>query len=214
MTLTRKQAKQELTRLLRYWREIEFWIKRAENVRQEAVIPAINELRYASRQLFNAVRVYSETRALTDGDGHILQKRLCLAEQYLINADHDITDAIISIADELFVHIEQEFSIGEFVPFFPDYFSAKELVRECLKESEETRHNYDLRQEKYESIRKKLEIIILYIKKMEEAMFQARSNKKNLEYSLSIAQKRGLFFERASFALALLSVALAIAALA
>lgn len=54
----RNGVRDDLSRLLSHWKAVELWIKRAEQVNKKAVIPAINELRYASRQLFQAVKLH------------------------------------------------------------------------------------------------------------------------------------------------------------
>jgi hypothetical protein len=69
----RKWANAELSRLLAYWRTIEFWIKKAEQVNDEAIIPAINELRYASRQIFNAWRILGKEEELTEGEKDVIR---------------------------------------------------------------------------------------------------------------------------------------------
>ena len=43
----RLKAKADFVRLLEQHRQVERWIKRAEQVNQKAIIPAMNELRYA-----------------------------------------------------------------------------------------------------------------------------------------------------------------------
>ncbi len=56
----RRDKKREFEELLAYWRDIECWIKTAEQVNTRAVIPAINELRYAARQLFCAIVLFRQ----------------------------------------------------------------------------------------------------------------------------------------------------------
>src|ERR1700730_14662984 len=104
----RRRATDDIARLLAQWRVVEFWIKKAEQINKQALIPAINELRYASRQLFNAI-VVMRNEPLTEAQKSIIRRRIIIAEQYLYNAEHDIADAITGFYDELTEDLDHEF---------------------------------------------------------------------------------------------------------
>jgi len=151
----RRKAKQDLDSLMTYWREIEYWLKRAEIVSKKARIPAINELRYASRQLFNATRIYGKYR-LSEGDISVIQKRIYLAEQYLMNADHDICDGILKFFDNECHLAESEVSAQRIHAFFYDYHKFKNIIEESQNLVQESRHNYEKRKEIYLKLREVL----------------------------------------------------------
>jgi hypothetical protein len=150
----RREAKQELQRLLEYWRNIECWIKQVEVLQKRALIPAINELRYASRQLFNAVRIYGKG-TLSEGDKSALKKRLIIARQYLLNADHDICDALLSFVDTRLDQIEGQYGLlpGDIERDFPQYGALRQKIAQCLGLVVESRRDYDKREWNYGQIR-------------------------------------------------------------
>jgi hypothetical protein len=184
----RVRASEELARLLTYWKTIEFWIKRAEQINGQAVIPAINELRYASRQIFQAVKLL-EKEALNAGEWHVVQKRLIIGEQYLLNADHDVCDAIISFFAENIKHLDKSYGVSDISMFFVEYPSLRDRVRECYDLIANSRGEYDERQKNYGSIRSNHFAHILgAYQKLVDAEVSARVEKSKLERKLLIAQ--------------------------
>jgi hypothetical protein len=148
----RKEILPEISRLLAYWKVIEFWIKRAEQVNGDAVIPAINELRYASRQLFNATTVLMQP-AVSPSEMKHIRKRITIAEQYLLNAEHDICDAIIGVYQETIQRLDTEFGTTAITVYCPEYPFLKQTVDTCLELIAEARRHYEKRAENYKAIR-------------------------------------------------------------
>jgi hypothetical protein len=148
----RKSANEELAQLLIHWQKIELWIKRAEQVNGRAVIPAINELRYASRQIFNAMKLL-QSDSLNDGTCNVIRKRLNIAEQYLLNADHDICDAVVGFYDEVIKNLDEKYGISQIAILYPLY----PLVRTTVHTSREliagARADYEKRRQHYEDLR-------------------------------------------------------------
>jgi len=87
----REEAFSKLREVAEHWNRVEIRIKRAEKICSYPIIPAINELRYAGRQLADVLELLT---AGSDGDQAIYDK-ITIARQYLYNADHDVTDALI-----------------------------------------------------------------------------------------------------------------------
>jgi hypothetical protein len=184
----RVRASEELARLLTYWKTIEFWIKKAEQVNGLAVIPAINELRYASRQLFQAVRLL-EKQTLNPGERHVVQKRLIIGEQYLLNADHDVCDAIISFFAENIKHIDSNYGVSEVSVFFVEYPSLRQRIKECYELIASSRGEYDDRQKNYGVIRSNhFRHILDSYQNLVDAEVAAKLEKNKLEKRLKIAQ--------------------------
>ena len=148
----RSRASEDLARLLVHWRTIEFWIKRAEQINGEAVIPAINELRYASRQIFQAVKLLGKN-TLNPGECHVIEKRLIIAEQYLLNADHDVCDAIISFFAENIKHLDSNYGVSNISVFFVEYPALRRRIKECYDLIANSRGEYDDRKKNYGDIR-------------------------------------------------------------
>ena len=141
----RARAKADFVRLLEQYRRVERWIKRAEQVNQKAIIPAMNELRYASRQLYNALNLFDRTVDLTPGQKSSISKRLIITEQYLLNAEHDIWDAIVSYYDKVIRKLDDEFGISSIAILFPGYPMLRAKRTECLALIEEAREFYERR---------------------------------------------------------------------
>src|SRR5208283_5086123 len=147
-------VREDLARLLSHWKTIEFWIKRAEQVNKKAVIPAINELRYASRQLFQAVKLF-QNEEFSDGDKSVIRKRIIIAEQYLLNADHDVCDAIVGFFDENIEYLDKRYGISQITIFFHDYPKLRQIIKESSALISDSRHEYDNRKRNYEKLRDK-----------------------------------------------------------
>jgi hypothetical protein len=139
-------------RTLVRWKIVESSIKQAEIISVEAQIPAINELRYASRQLFNAI-IHLDDPDLAEGDKEKIKKRIMNADQYLYNAEHDIADSIVTFYRKIIVDIEERFGRNIITTYCPQYPMFREHIRECERLIAETRGNYELRGENYAAIR-------------------------------------------------------------
>lgn len=149
----RLSVREELSELLSYWREIELWIKRAEQVNGRAVIPAINELRYASRQLFNAMRILEKT-TLTPGDKRVIQRRFDITKQYLHNADHDVCDAIIGFYRGVVSTLDEAYGPTAITLLFPEYPFLKKVLNESEGLIAESRKDYESRANSYKQLKK------------------------------------------------------------
>lgn len=190
----RRGAKETLARLLAYWQTIEVWLKKSEQISSDAVIPAINELRYASRQLYNAVRLYGQYR-LSPGEQSSLSRRLILAEQYLMNADHDIGDAITSFYRSEVDAIESEFDAPAMRQYFGGFDQFRQLVARCEELILDSRYNYDARARNYYELREVhvTQLRLLY-PRLIEAHALARYDKQKLQTELVRAKGRADFF--------------------
>jgi hypothetical protein len=184
----RVRASDELARLLEYWKTIELWIKKAEQVNGQAVIPAINELRYASRQLFQAVRLLQKN-TLEPCDLSVIEKRLIIAHQYLLNADHDVCDAIISFFAENIKHLDSTYGVSEITTSFVEYPFLRERVSDCYGLIAGSRGEYNDRQKNYGEIRTNhFSHIIGSYQKLVDAEVAARLRMARLQDQVTIAQ--------------------------
>lgn len=78
-----------LAKLAAHMNKIERRLKQAEQLREEVVIPGINELRYAGRRFIDAWAI-SALPSITDEQKKEARDHLVVARQYLENADHDV----------------------------------------------------------------------------------------------------------------------------
>ena len=185
----RREAVEDVSRLLEHWRVVERSIKRAEQINGKAVIPAINELRYAARQLIVAGRVlYKHKIGLPEQS--IIRKRLIIAEQYLLNADHDVIDGSITFYRREIIRLNQEFGVGDLAKHYPHYPAMCEIVEKCETLIEETRHDYDKRKPNYNAIRTNhLETLIDAHRGFENAEVGAKFERAELERQIKIKNK-------------------------
>ena len=90
-----QETKSRLAAISVRWNKIEARMKNVEFFRGEVVIAAINELRYAGRRVADALLIVSSD-AYKDGAQDVkIGEHLLLADSYLTNADHDLTDAVV-----------------------------------------------------------------------------------------------------------------------
>lgn len=84
-----------LGKLAALWNRVEKRAKAAEQFRHETIIAAINELRYAGRRIVDALALMHGSDASKNHEE--IREHLIVAENYLRNADHDITDSVCFI---------------------------------------------------------------------------------------------------------------------
>lgn len=176
----RREAKNEVAGLLVYWREIERWIKIAEQVNKKAVIPAINELRYASRQLYYAIILLTKHK-LSAGEVSSIRKRIVIADQYLMNADHDVIDAITGYYSKIVEVIDNEIGSSRVSIHFDEYPNFKKRLRAAEKAISGSRHDAVERKKTYRQIRDvDLTVMIDQYQALLDAEVQARFAREQL----------------------------------
>lgn len=189
-TIERRELKEMLAALLAHWREIERDIKRAELIKSEVSIPAINELRYAGRQLLNGVLTYGNGR-MSDAQRRTLYKRLVIAEQYLLNAEHDVIDSVLKFVGDTVVFLDDEYGISEITIIYPEYPRIRQRLSECYALVMETRQDYNKRKENYRKIKREyLEEIAGSVEQMREAEIKAKTIRRQLEAKLAAEKAR------------------------
>jgi hypothetical protein len=186
----RRHAAEDIARLLAHWRTIEFWIKKAEQINKQAVIPAINELRYASRQIFNAIRVL-EKPVLSDGDESVISRRIIIGEQYLFNAEHDICDAIVTFYDEVVSDLDAKFGTTAITILYPEYPLLKRRIQDCQSLISDARLDYDKRFEVYSALRTNhIPHFVESYRTLVDAEVGAKEHQNRLDRQLIIAQAK------------------------
>lgn len=185
----RREKKQEFEELLTYWRDIERWIKIAEQVNKRAVIPAINELRYAARQLYYGIMLFRKHK-LSDGEKSSINKRIIIADQYLMNADHDVIDAIVGFYSKTIEVIDNEVGMSQVSTHFPKYHAFREMVFSAEQQISATRHDAAERKKAYRAIREgDLKELISDYKALREAEVQARFARETLLADLADSER-------------------------
>src|SRR5262245_6144908 len=85
------ESRCRLAAIAERWDDVEKRMKEVEQLRGEAIYAAINELRYTGRKLADVLLLESGD----DANQSLVAEQIVIAENYLINADHDLTDAAV-----------------------------------------------------------------------------------------------------------------------
>lgn len=137
--MKKTENREKLENLYVKWQEVQAYLKRAEQISQTAVIPAINELRYAGRILVAALaeELHDVNLNSNPDDSELfeqdLSSKLAIAEQYLVNADHDVSDAIIYFIQSRVDQVNFKFGAARVVKRHPQY-------KEILDKLQSARH--------------------------------------------------------------------------
>jgi len=83
---------QHLAEIAALWNAIEERAKSVEQFRGEAIIACINEMRYAGRRIVDVL--VSERTGIQNPNFDSIEQ-LAIAKNFLFNADHDLTDAVL-----------------------------------------------------------------------------------------------------------------------
>ena len=123
------------------WNSAEKCIKQSEQINHAVVFPAVKELRYAGRQMIDALQLIYKS-----GDESKISEHLIDAKLGCNRARHDAVDAGISkIAIDLDTMVKR-FSptlIFQMNPNYPDLISLLEIIQKKIVDSREHRADRD-----------------------------------------------------------------------
>ncbi len=152
-------SRDSLVELYKKWGRVQGELKEAEQINQLAVIPAINELRYAGRILVAALARHSQDLDLgaeTD-DPEIgeksLEETIAIASQYITNAEHDISDALIYFFQKRADEINGRFGAKSVIARYPQYEEFINKLKEARHLIIDSRSDINKRHENYKSIK-------------------------------------------------------------
>lgn len=139
----------QLTEIAKRWDKVETRLKEIEQISGEARIPAINELRYAGRQIADAL-----LKQITNADG--IENHVMVAHQYVRNADHDITDALLDFIKRRLNRALSQYSLATVTshyPYVPEMKDAISKAEAMIRNSRGDRSKRDaIYDEIYENI--------------------------------------------------------------
>lgn len=136
-----EELKSALAELAAHMNRIEKRLKQAEQVREEVVIPGINELRYAGRRFVDAWAIAALPNP-TEVQKQEVRDHIVIARQYLQNADHDVTDAICFFIHREINQMQKRYGADEMIRVFPEYAAFAHHMKEAneiISGSRETR---------------------------------------------------------------------------
>lgn len=163
MTLVTDERLSRLKKIVKRWSRIQADIKKAEQVSRVAVGPSINELRYAGRILVSAFVEQIDGKPLTyykDDDytdeleNTSFDDKIAIAQQYLTNADNDISDALFYFFQKRIDDINSRYGQSAVVLRYPPYQNLVENTEKSRDLIIESRKNSSLRQKNYITLRR------------------------------------------------------------
>jgi hypothetical protein len=151
--------KAKLVELFNRWNEVQGNLKQAEQINQLAVIPAINELRYAGRILVHALAKGMhevDVAGLVDDEevgDRSLADAMTIAGQYLTNAQHDISDALVYFFQQRVDELNGRYGAAAISVKFPDYAEIVKRLQICRELVIDSRKDLSKRSEHYSKMR-------------------------------------------------------------
>lgn len=137
------EIQQRLIEIATLWNAVEGELKRAERIRQEIVVGAINELRYAGRLAVDAITVAGS--GLPDAEKLAKLDQITIEiKNNCIRARADITDAIVLFFHEHLALNVEEFGMITVMQCFPQYSEMAaqiETVNGFMAKSRLERHS-------------------------------------------------------------------------
>lgn len=146
----------ELLIASRLWGEAEKTIKLSEKLSGDALIPAINELRYAGRRMANAITAYYDMESGSDKDREI-KRHLTEARENCLKADHDAVDAIVYYIEKRLEELESFVGPSNIKKFFPGYTEIIKKINQVSENMSKSRDGKkDSREQRYNKIKQDL----------------------------------------------------------
>lgn len=173
----------------------------------------MNELRYAARQLFNAQRLF-DREPLSEGDKSVITKRLIIAEQYFLNSEHDIWDAIVGYFDEVIDRLDSDLGVTAITVHFNEYPLLRTRRDTCVNLISEAREHYDLRKNIYDTLRTEhFPHFAASHKRLLDAEIAAMEVRSRLETDLRRATTEKKALDKINLGLAIFSAAVSVLAI-
>lgn len=205
LSLPAAAAEERIEKLLIHWSQVEESIKSAELIEHKVTIPAINELRYAGRQLLWAIIEFRKGR---DNEPDRLEKAIVNAEQYLINADHDVVDAVTLFFGRRIDELNFRYGRAAIAAKYPAYDELCEIKVSCYRLIEESRRDSTKRRSIYAEIKRSYlpNLIALHTALVETDVIMTTETSRYL-YKINALTKQLKFYKIVSFTSAGLSIA-------
>lgn len=129
---------QLLSELSKEWNRIERRAKEIESFRGEAIVAAINEMRYTGRRVIDFLASQEDETARANAHEHLI-----VARTYLMNADHDLTDSVIFVVHQRVSLAEKKYGrdkVEKLCPSFKEMYPAIVEAQAIVMASRENRH--------------------------------------------------------------------------
>ena len=137
---------ERLRALAAHWNNVELRIKQYEHLAGAANTAAINELRYSGRKIVDALAV-----SLSGGDPIA---EITIAENYMVNADHDVTDGVCFVVLGHLSKVINKHGKDAIAAHYPNFWEVYPLVLKTQKIVEGSRDDRMNRKEEYGKLAK------------------------------------------------------------
>lgn len=139
-----QQFADKLAELATTWNRIERRAKEYEHFQNGANVAAINEMRYAGRRIVDAIAILAK-----NGNELEVRDHLVVAESYLVNADHDVTDGICFVVMRRLDRVIKRYSRERIAKHYPAFWETYALVVKAQKIVQGSREDRALRKAEY-----------------------------------------------------------------
>ncbi|MER9390626.1 MULTISPECIES: hypothetical protein [unclassified Mesorhizobium] len=106
------------TEIAELWNRVERRAKEVEQFRGEAIIAAINEMRYAGRRVVDVIA--SQRTGISNSEFTDLEQ-LAIAKNFLNNADHDLTDGVLFYAHNTIQRTIERHGVKKITRYCPEF---------------------------------------------------------------------------------------------
>jgi hypothetical protein len=147
------EIKRRLAAIASRWNDIEERMKKLELLRGETLSAAVNELRYTGRKIADVLSIVTG-----DDQGQVTidaaNKELIVAENYLNNADHDITDAVVLFVGIRVKRVVERHGKKKIIGCFPEFEKLHAWLEKAHAVVAESRGQRGQRTEIYKDLAK------------------------------------------------------------
>lgn len=170
--------KEEIRKLFEKWQSVQAYLKRAELITQAAPIAAINELRYAGRVFSHAVLMARDLDNTFGFEKEIhensqtLPEAIIITNQYLRNANHDISDALVYYYSSVISSISDSFSRSVEGIDHGKIEQARSIILECKELIVESRSDLSKRSSNYEKLKENMLLMEELYPEIEKAPYK------------------------------------------
>lgn len=146
------EVQRRLDEIARLWNAIEGDLKRAERIRLEVIISAVNELRYAGRQAVDAIAIAGNPN-LPEAQKHLLlDEAIAKISHNCARAHSDVTDALVLYYHKNLDANVEDFSLSIVLTHFPQYGEMLNEIRQINTFMAKSRQERFERQDIYKVI--------------------------------------------------------------
>jgi hypothetical protein len=123
-----REYTERLAALASHWNAVEGRIKSYEHFAGGANAAAINELRYAGRRIVDVLALIA-----ANADSEKINEECVIAESYIVNADHDVTDGIAFIVMQQVNRVIEKHGKDTIAEHYSDFWEVYPMVLKAQK---------------------------------------------------------------------------------